>query len=154
MPQLRSGVRRGRRPASAAPRPDQKKGKTRNNKATGRSAGKRTAENIDYNIGGCIKDKEIVVVVDGGGGDSEKGNIGAALRKTALHKVEDNNKGVKEAVEKKMDECDSGGNGSDKGLGAEDEGSTAPIPERVRYINRLVFFFLLIWCDILYLQII
>lgn len=71
----------------------------------------------------------------GGGGDSGEGNIGSALRRTAVEKVEDNNKG---AAGKKMDECDSGGNGSDKGLGAEDEGSTAPIPERVRYT---IFFF-------------
>ncbi|KAL8504065.1 hypothetical protein ACS0TY_022702 [Phlomoides rotata] len=133
MPQLRSGVRRGRPPAAAAPRPDQKKGKTRNNKATRRSAGKRTAEDIDFNTGGGTKDKKIVLVAEGGGGgDSEEGNIGSALRKTAQHKVEDSNKGVEEAAEKKMDECDSGGNGSDKGLGAEDEGSTAPIPERVQ----------------------
>ncbi|KAL8499183.1 hypothetical protein ACS0TY_022237 [Phlomoides rotata] len=133
MPQLRSGVRRGRPPAAAAPRPDQKKGKTRNNKATRRSAGKRTAEDIDFNTGGGTKDKKIVLVAEGGGGgDSEEGNIASALRKTAQHKVEDSNKGVEEAAEKKMDECDSGGNGSDKGLGAEDEGSTAPIPERVQ----------------------
>lgn len=39
-----------------------------------------------------------------------------------------------EEVAEKMDECDSGGRGSDKGLGAEDEGSTAPLPERVSYI--------------------
>ncbi|CAA0821324.1 Protein kinase family protein [Striga hermonthica] len=31
-----------------------------------------------------------------------------------------------------MDECDSGGPGSDKGLGADEEGSTAPLPERVQ----------------------
>lgn len=30
-----------------------------------------------------------------------------------------------------MDEFDSGGRSGDKGLGADDEGSTAPLPERV-----------------------
>lgn len=149
MPQLRSGVRRGRRPAVAVPRPDPNKGKTRSNKATGRTAGKRTTGNRDNNVASGNKDKEVVVVVDdGGGGDSGERNIDAALKETAALKVGDNNnraEEVKEEVaEKKMDECDSGGHGSDKGLGAEDEGSTAPIPERVRKINCLrVFFYIL-----------
>lgn len=33
-----------------------------------------------------------------------------------------------------MDEFDSGGRGSDKGLEAEDEGSTTPLPEKVSVI--------------------
>lgn len=36
-----------------------------------------------------------------------------------------------------MDEFDSGGRGSDKGLGADDEGGTAPLPERVSVICLL-----------------
>lgn len=36
-----------------------------------------------------------------------------------------------EVEERAMDEYDSGGRSGDKGLAAEDEGSTAPIPEKV-----------------------
>lgn len=122
MPQLRSGARTGRSPAVASPVTDPNKGKARTNKATGRTAGKRTAGNKVDNVAGGDKGKDI--------------DVDAALKETASLKVgEDNNRveEVKEVVaEKKMDECDSGGNGSGKGLGAEDEGSTTPIPERVR----------------------
>lgn len=41
-----------------------------------------------------------------------------------------------------MDEYDSGGRSGDKGLGAEDEGSTAPLPERV-YLSLLISVFVL-----------
>ncbi|KAL0297256.1 UNVERIFIED_CONTAM: Casein kinase-like protein HD16 [Sesamum radiatum] len=127
MPQLRSGVRRGRRTAA----PD--KGKTASKKGTGRAAGKRTVGKINKNVDSGDKDKVVLVVGDG---DSGGRNDDAALRKTASFKIEDNNNTVKEVkeevAEKKMDECDSGGRGSDKGLGAEDEGSTAPVPERVQ----------------------
>lgn len=123
MPQLRSGARRGRRTAVAT-----NKGKARAKKVTGGIAGKRTAgKRVDDVVGGK-KEKEVVVV--GCGGDT---NVDAAVRGTACLKVgEDSSKleEVREVV--KMDECDSGGNGSGKGLGAEDEGSTTPIPERVR----------------------
>lgn len=33
-----------------------------------------------------------------------------------------------------MDERDSGGRSCDKGVGAEDEGSTAPLPEKVKIV--------------------
>ncbi|KAJ0091379.1 hypothetical protein Patl1_12947 [Pistacia atlantica] len=39
---------------------------------------------------------------------------------------------VEEVAEKKMDDYDSGGRSADKGAGAEDEGSTAPLPEKVQ----------------------
>lgn len=35
--------------------------------------------------------------------------------------------------ERAMDEYDSGGRSGDKGQGAEDEGSTAPLPEKVYF---------------------
>ncbi|KAG6420343.1 hypothetical protein SASPL_116868 [Salvia splendens] len=137
MPQLRSGPRRGRRPAVAAPGPDRNKGKARTDKATGRASGKRTAGNRvdDVAGGGGDKDKE-VLVADSGGGAGGEANVDAVVRETASLKVgEDNNinlEEVREDVEEKnMDECDSGGNGS-KGLAAEDEESTTPIPERVQ----------------------
>ncbi|KAL0447437.1 UNVERIFIED_CONTAM: Casein kinase-like protein HD16 [Sesamum latifolium] len=129
MPQLRSGVRRGRRTAA----PD--KAKTASKKATGRAAGKRTVGKINKKVESGNKDK-VVLVVGNGDGDSGERNDDAALRTAASFKIEDNNNRVKEAkeevAEKKMDECDCGGRGSDKGLGAEDEGSTAPVPERVQ----------------------
>lgn len=138
MPQLRSGPRRGRRPAVAAPGPDRNKGKARTDKATGRASGKRTAGNRVDDVaggGGGDKDKE-VLVADSGGGAGGEVNVDAVVRETASLKVgEDNNINLEEVredvEEKKMDECDSGGNGS-KGLAAEDEESATPIPERVR----------------------
>lgn len=143
MPQLRSGVRRGRRTA-VQPGPD--KGKTPSKKATGRAAGERTVGKINNNVDSGNKDKEVLVVGDG---DSGERNDDAALRKTASFKIEDNNNRVKEVkeevAEKKMDECDSGGRGSDKGLGAEDE--AAPLPERVRYIILFRMFLYFIYAD-------
>lgn len=46
-------------------------------------------------------------------------------------------RGEKEVAEKKMDEHDSGGGRSaDKVPGADDEGSTAPLPEKVSFFWR------------------
>ena len=131
MPQLRSGARRGRRPA-----PERNKGKAaRADKETVPAAGKRAAGNrVDpAAAGGADKEKEVLVGDCGGGGEP---HVDAAVKEATSLKVgEDNNNKLEEVgedvEEKKMDECDSGGNGS-KGLGAEDEGSTTPIPERVR----------------------
>ncbi|KAG6414502.1 hypothetical protein SASPL_127304 [Salvia splendens] len=136
MPQLRSGARRGRRPAVAAPAPERNKGKAaRADKGTVPAAGKRAAGNrVDAAAaGGADKEKEVLVGDCGGGGEA---HVDAAEKETTSLKVgEDNNNKLEEVgedvEEKKMDECDSGDNGS-KGLGAEDEGSTAPIPERVQ----------------------
>ncbi|PIN10662.1 Casein kinase (serine/threonine/tyrosine protein kinase) [Handroanthus impetiginosus] len=130
MPQLRSGVRRGRRPTATAPLRDTDKGKAARKKATGRTAGKGTARKRNNNVVSGNKDIEVVVVEDG----AER-NDDAALTGVALVKVGNNNTRVEEVgeeVAEKMDECDSGGRGSDKGLGADDEGSTAPVPERVQ----------------------
>lgn len=128
MPQLRSGARRGRRPAVAAPAAAPNKGRARVNEVTGGTAGKRTAGNRVDDVVGAGEVNEVVV---GCGGETD---AGAALRGTASLKVGEDNSNeleeVREVEEKEMDECDSGGNGS-KGLGAEDEGSTTPIPERV-----------------------
>lgn len=141
MPQLRSGVRRGRRPA-AAPRPDPnpkpKKIKTPALRRTRRTAGRQTEGSE-----GTIRDKDSkdkatvnVVVLDDDDNESGERVVGKVKKTTSLEgeeikKVEK----VKEEVKRKMDPYDnSGGRGSDKGLGAEDEGSTAPIPERVSSI--------------------
>ncbi|EYU29288.1 hypothetical protein ABFS82_05G132700 [Erythranthe guttata] len=129
MPQLRSGVRRGRPPAAAAAvGPDQEKGIIAPiSKATGISRGKR-----NNNAGIVNQDKEVVLVIDRFGG----GNGDAALKETASFKVGYNcdvaEKVKEDLSEKKMDEGESGGRGSDKGLGADDDGSPAPLPERIQ----------------------
>lgn len=64
--------------------------------------------------------------------------IGGAIRETTLVKreEEEEDRVLREGVgERGMDEYDSGGRSGDKGAAAEDEGSTAPLPEKV------VFFF-------------
>ncbi|GFQ07008.1 casein kinase i homolog 2 [Phtheirospermum japonicum] len=131
MPQLRSGVRtdRRRRPAAS---PGTNKGETPSEKATERTAaGEQTAGKRSNEDGSGDKDKE-VVLVDGSG----ERNDNSALKETTSFKVGDNCDRVEvvkvEAAEKEMDEFDSGGRGSDKGLGAEDDGGTAPLPERVQ----------------------
>ncbi|KAL8054332.1 hypothetical protein ABFX02_05G130700 [Erythranthe guttata] len=129
MPQLRSVVRRGRPPAAAAAvGPDQEKGIIAPiSKATGISRGKR-----NNNAGIVNQDKEVVLVIDRFGG----GNGDAALKETASFKVGYNcdvaEKVKEDLSEKKMDEGESGGRGSDKGLGADDDGSPAPLPERIQ----------------------
>ncbi|KAL2544872.1 Protein kinase family protein [Forsythia ovata] len=124
MPQLR----RGRRPAQ---QPDPNKKTPVNRRNTGRTAGRRTSGKNDNKN---TKDKEFVGLdyVGGDNGDRNVAVAAASLRNTTLLKGEVNKKSeeVKEEVgEKKMDEGDSGG---DKGLVPEDEGSTAPLPERVQ----------------------
>jgi hypothetical protein len=50
-------------------------------------------------------------------------------------------RGEEEVAEKKMDEHDSGGGRSaDKGPGADDEGSTAPLPDKVSFCLGFFFF--------------
>jgi hypothetical protein len=57
-------------------------------------------------------------------------------------------RGEEEVAEKKMDEHDSGGGRSaDKGPGADDEGSTAPLPDKVSFC--LGFFF---WRDWVWME--
>ncbi|EPS69724.1 hypothetical protein M569_05041 [Genlisea aurea] len=119
MPQLRSGVRRGRLlPAAAVPTD----AKTLPQKRTGRTPGRKRNGTA---AGAGIKGDNILAA--GVGGD--RGNDGGALGVTAGLKVEgdiiDRKKEVIE--EKKMDECGSG-----KAAVAEDEANAHPLPERVR----------------------
>ncbi|KAF8393432.1 hypothetical protein HHK36_021676 [Tetracentron sinense] len=110
MPELRSGVRRGRA-AQAIP--------IEGERVIPRARRRRTAKNnqpIDENIVRVsvptaslqAQEEERVVEEAGVGGDKE------------------------EVGEKNMDDKDSGGRSIDKALGAEDEGSTAPLPEKVQ----------------------
>lgn len=104
MPQLRSGVRRGRRPIAA----------TKNKKEE------------------VIKEVVPLVVVE---------EENAVKKTTSFRTGQEDTKQVEEGVrvlkeevgEKQMDENDSGGRSGDNGLGAEEEGSTAPLPERVPF---------------------
>ncbi|XP_077209940.1 casein kinase 1-like protein HD16 isoform X1 [Tasmannia lanceolata] len=104
MPELRSGVRKGR--AQKPILQERLKPKTRR-----RRSGKNK-EPVDEN--NIVKEEEVRVL--GGGGDfvdlvgEEKEEVG----------------------EKKMEDYDSGGRSADKVQGGEEEGSTAPIPEKVQ----------------------
>ncbi|OIT21623.1 PREDICTED: casein kinase 1-like protein HD16 [Nicotiana attenuata] len=145
MPQLRSGVRRGRRPiASIEPENNNNnenkrvaRRTTRTRRAAGagnRAVGGRKKKNNVNNEEEVIKEVVPIVVVD----DDEEEN---AVKKTTSFRTgeaeedKDRKKEVEEGEKKQqMDEYGSGGGGSggDKGLGAEEEGSTAPLPERVQ----------------------
>ncbi|XWS72515.1 hypothetical protein CRYUN_Cryun02cG0046500 [Craigia yunnanensis] len=141
MPELRSHARRNRasinpnpnpNPIDILPQPD-----TTNNrdKLTVRTRRRRTAQNR--------KEKDaIVAAVDDNklnNNDNKHNNIvsGAGFETTPVRRKEDED--IKElrllreeVAEKKMDEYVSGGRSGDKGPGAEDEGSTAPLPEKVQ----------------------
>ncbi|KAA8525242.1 hypothetical protein F0562_007097 [Nyssa sinensis] len=135
MPQLRSGVRRGR--PSKQPIAIEQAAADKNKKGrTVRTRQRRTAQ--------CKKDKKAVVVVDV---DDDENVVKVSSHKTTTLKGEDKEEvrvlgvagggaevaAAKEEVgEKGMDDYDSAGRSGDKGLGADDEGSTAPLPERVQ----------------------
>lgn len=131
MPQLRSGVRRGRKPIAAI-EPEENNNVNDNRRVTRRTTVARTTRQrgaAGNRVGGRKKkntdneEKEVVPVAD------EK-----AVRRTASGEVDKGKKEVEkkeEVGEKQMDEYDSAGQSGDKGLAAEDEGSTAPLPERV-----------------------
>ncbi|XVF35407.1 hypothetical protein REPUB_Repub18cG0142800 [Reevesia pubescens] len=139
MPELRSHARRNRasinpnpnpNPIDILPQPD-----TINNKFTVRTRRRRTAQNRKQ------KDAIVAAVDDNKleNNDNERNNIvtGAGFGTTPFGKKKEED--IKEfrvfreeVAEKKMDEHDSGGRSGDKGPGAEDEGSTAPLPEKVQ----------------------
>lgn len=151
MPQLRSGVRRGRRPIAAI-EPENNNNIINNDKdkrVARRTTRTRRAAAGNRAVGGRKKNEEIikevvpVVVVD----VHEEEN---AVKKTTSFRTGEPDKDRKEieegvrvlkeeAGEKKMDEDDSGGRSGDKGLGAEEEGSTAPLPERVPFSSLSLF---------------
>ncbi|KAK6772999.1 hypothetical protein RDI58_028237 [Solanum bulbocastanum] len=131
MPQLRSGVRRGRKPIAAIEpevNNDNKNKRVTRRTTVARTTRQRGAGGI--RVGGRKKKstdnekKEVVPV-----GDEN------TVRRTASREEDKEKKEVEkeeEVGEKQMDEYDSGGQSGDKGLAAEDEGSTAPLPERVQ----------------------
>ncbi|XP_010249521.1 PREDICTED: casein kinase 1-like protein HD16 isoform X1 [Nelumbo nucifera] len=123
MPELRSGVRRGR----AAAQPNAIGGE----KVIPKTRKRRTAKNkqpIDENIvkgtvpSPSLQAKEEEKVLEEGG---VAGGVGGDL--VGLVRAEEEGVG-----EKQMDDYDSGARSADKAPGAEDEGSTAPLPEKVQ----------------------
>lgn len=157
MPQLRSGVRRGRRGTAVNKRepsvPEQKNKNVRNNNNNNRRAAapaKRAVRNTrQRRTGGRnIKKEEAAdeqpvgvgvgvgvgaFAVGDEGGENAVKETASVEREGAEEKRELVNLNLQEEVGEKeiMDEYDSGGRSGDKGLGAEDEGSTAPLPEKV-----------------------
>lgn len=175
MPQLRSGVRRGRcRPPIAAngqepSEPEQKNDKkpaaakrtarnTRQKRAIVRKTGGRNNKTNDNNNSNRAREEanqtEPVLLVDDNDGQDENavkettpshlrdaspklgepfGQQGGGEEEEEEDRKELVNFNLEEEVGEKevMDEYDSGGRSGDKGLAAEDEGSTAPLPERV-----------------------
>ncbi|GLT85452.1 hypothetical protein SLE2022_036420 [Rubroshorea leprosula] len=129
MPELRTRARRNRAPNN--PNPNAIVAQPDNNKFTARTRRRRTAQNR--------KQKDPIVAVDEkeiNGGNNIFDNAARLGAKPFRGKEEEENKELRvlkeEFAEKKMDEYDSGGRSGDKGRGAEDEGSTAPLPEKVQ----------------------
>ncbi|OMO86647.1 hypothetical protein COLO4_20992 [Corchorus olitorius] len=150
MPELRSHARRNRasvnpnpnpNPINLLPQPDS------NNKFTVRTRQRRTGQNRKQKDA-IVADVDDNKLNDNNGNEQNNILSGAEFETTPLGKKEGED--IKElrvlreeVAEKKMDEYDSGGRSGDKGPGAEDEGSTAPLPEKVFYLLD----FLLFWQD-------
>ncbi|KAK9075621.1 hypothetical protein SSX86_003947 [Deinandra increscens subsp. villosa] len=126
MPQLRSGVRRGRpskQPIAAEktktkPKPGERKLNRKTEEKNGRGRKKAAEEPV------VVRDEH----------DDKTTGLRAApqeeLPAAEINKEEEEEVKVEE---KNMDDYDSAGrSGGDKGLGAEDEGSTVPLPEKVQ----------------------
>ncbi|KAE9452324.1 hypothetical protein C3L33_15775, partial [Rhododendron williamsianum] len=125
MPQLRSGPRRGRPPCK------NQKNNQPIEQLKEKARAVRTRQKEEKK-----KEKELIVV-DDDDVDGEKVVVKVSSPKaTSLEGRKGEEKGEGEGVrvlekEKEMDECDSGGRTGDNGLAGEDEGTTAPLPERV-----------------------
>lgn len=110
MPELRSGVRRGRAQANPVVQADRPN--TRRRRAA------RNQHPVDENppVTRSAERREEIRLAEGGG------EVGGLVG-------EENLEGV---GERRMDEYDSGARSADKLPGGEEEGSTAPLPEKVR----------------------
>ncbi|KAA8540363.1 hypothetical protein F0562_024718 [Nyssa sinensis] len=122
MPVLRSGVRRGRA-AKQQPNSNPIEGEavaTRTRRRRAAAGAPKNDQPIDENIAPeearQVEDKGLEEPLGVGGG----GDIGGGGAKR------------EEVGEKPMDDCDSGARSADKAQAGEDEGSTAPLPERVQ----------------------
>ncbi|KAM0945738.1 putative protein kinase CK1-CK1-Pl family [Dioscorea sansibarensis] len=118
MPELRSGPRRGRAQPNPVVQSERRAaGAARRRRPATR--GRQAAEDIVV-----VEPKKEVGLPEG------VGEIGA------LGGGEENQE---EVGERRMDEFDSGGKSADKLAGGEDEGSTAPLPEKVQVGNSPVY---------------
>lgn len=121
MPELRSGPRRGR--AQLNPVAKAARGVAPATRRRGAAA--RRNETDDANdLNSPVQQEEIGLVEgEGEGWGDPEGN---------------KEEGV---ADRRMDEFDSGGRNADKLPGAEEEGSTAPLPEKVRFHLRFLVTF-------------
>lgn len=131
MPVLRSGARRGRGGgASEKQKPQEKQQSnpiqvggaiaTRTRRRRAAAAAAAVAEPADNG-------QQLEKAID------ELGIAVASARKEVENNINHNRllEGKEEVAEKPMDEFDSGGRSADKAPAGEEEGSTAPLPERV-----------------------
>jgi PHD/YefM family antitoxin component YafN of YafNO toxin-antitoxin module len=132
MPELRSRTRRNRaQNNNQNPNPF---------KLTVQTRKRRTAEvNNNRKKNAIVDDKENIVRLS----DT------TPFRKELLDEGARVLRGEEEVADKKMDEHDSGGGRSaEKGPGADDEGSTAPLPEKVSFCFGFFFF----WRDWVWME--
>lgn len=153
MPELRSRARRNRAPNNPDPNPitqpqpaaaaaddddDENKLSLRTLRQR-RGTGQNRRVNSVYNRNNSNKNKKNDAI--GGVDDrkivrakrSPKVIIETRSLKSKEEEEEEETRVLRQGVEERaMDEYDSGGRSGDKGLAAEDEGSTAPIPEKVQ----------------------
>ncbi|XP_039122172.1 casein kinase 1-like protein HD16 isoform X2 [Dioscorea cayenensis subsp. rotundata] len=120
MPELRSGPRRGRAQPNPVVQSERRGAAGAARRRRPATRGRQAAEEIVV-----VEPKEEVGLPEG------VGEIGA------LGGGEEENQ--EEVGERRMDEFDSGGKSADKLAGGEDEGSTAPLPEKVQIGNSPVY---------------
>lgn len=160
MPELRSRARRNRAPNNPDPNPitqpqpaaaavddddDENKLSLRTLRRR-RGTGQNRRGNSVYNRNNSNNKKKNDAI----GGVDDRKNVRAkrspkVIIETRSFKSEEEEEETRvlrqEVEERAMDEYDSGGRSGDKGLAAEDEGSTAPIPEKVFLSFQILFFF-------------
>ena len=127
MRELRSSRARRNRAAvnpNRSPQPDNNNNNNNNKRLTVRSRQQR-------------RKKGNITIVDAADDNNNIVNVEEAT--TPFKEKQDIRFLREEVAVKKMDEYDSGGRSADKGAGAEDEGSTAPLPEKVNFSFFLSF---------------
>nr|XP_029120242.1 casein kinase 1-like protein HD16 isoform X1 [Elaeis guineensis]XP_029120244.1 casein kinase 1-like protein HD16 isoform X1 [Elaeis guineensis]XP_029120246.1 casein kinase 1-like protein HD16 isoform X1 [Elaeis guineensis]XP_029120247.1 casein kinase 1-like protein HD16 isoform X1 [Elaeis guineensis]XP_029120248.1 casein kinase 1-like protein HD16 isoform X1 [Elaeis guineensis]XP_029120249.1 casein kinase 1-like protein HD16 isoform X1 [Elaeis guineensis] len=118
MPELRSGVRRGRAQANPIVQAE------RPTAARRRRVARNKALPVDKNlVNTSAEPREEIRLLEGG--DEVGGLVGEEIKERF--------------GERKMDDHDSGAKSADKLPGGEDEGSTAPLPEKVQIGNSPVY---------------
>lgn len=132
MPVLRSGSRRGRGAAAAGKQQRQEKQQLNQNEAGGaiatRTRRRRAAAAAAAVAEPAHNDQRLKKVID------EPGLVVASAHKEVENNINRDRllEGKEEVAEKPMDGFDSGARRADKAPDGEEEGSTSPLPERVR----------------------